>query len=91
MIKHFLPIELKQSIKHKNACNSINVKRWRMECFQDWNEETKNAKLQNLVKVITSYNQNGADVIGLQEIENMNILRATIALLEPYGYAIFIY
>ena len=27
-----------------------------MECFfQDWNEETKNAKLQNLVEVIISY------------------------------------
>lgn len=24
--KAFLPIELKQSMKHKNACNSINVK-----------------------------------------------------------------
>ena len=88
--KAFLPIELKQSMKHKNACNSINVKRWRMECFfQDWNEETKNAKLKNLVKVITSYNQNGADVIGLQEIENMNILEQLFKLLEPYGYIDF--
>ena len=51
--KAFLPIEMKQSKKHKNSCNSISVQRWRMECFfQDWNEETKNAKLRNLVKVI---------------------------------------
>ena len=48
--KAFLPIELKQSKKHKNSCNSITVNRWRMECFfQDWNEETKNAKLQKAV------------------------------------------
>ena len=88
--KAFLPIELKQSTKHKNSCNSINVKRWRMECFfQDWNEETKNAKLQNLVKVIISYNENGADIIGLQEIENMNILEQLFKLLEPYGYIDF--
>ena len=88
--KAFLPIELKQSIEHKNSCNSINVKRWRMECFfQDWDEDTKNAKLKNLVKVITSYNENGADVVGLQEIENMNILEQLFKLLEPYGYVDF--
>ena len=29
--KAFLPIEMKQSKKHKNSCNSITVKRWRME------------------------------------------------------------
>jgi hypothetical protein len=54
--KAFLPIELKQSENHKNECNNINVKRWRMECFfQDWNKETKDAKLNNLVEVIISY------------------------------------
>ena len=61
-----------------------------MECFfQDWNEETKNAKLKNLVEVIISYDKNGADVIGLQEIENMNILEQLFNLLEPYGYIDF--
>jgi hypothetical protein len=70
--KAFLPIEMKQSKEHKNSCNSITVNRWRMECFfQDWDEETKNAKLNNLLEVIVSYDTNGADVIGLQEIENM--------------------
>ena len=85
--KAFLPIEMKQSENHKNSCNSITVRRWRMECFfQDWNEETKNAKLRNLVEVIISYDKNGADVIGLQEIENMNILGQLFNLLKPYGY-----
>ena len=88
--KAFLPIEMKQSKKHKNSCNSITVNRWRMECFfQDWNEETKNAKLRNLVEVIISYDKNGADVIGLQEIENMNILEQLFNLLQPYGYVDF--
>jgi hypothetical protein len=73
--KAFLPIELKQSLLHKNECNNITVKRWRMECFfQDWNEETKNAKLNNLAEVIVSYGNNGADVVGMQEVENINIL-----------------
>ena len=88
--KAFLPIELKQSKEHKNSCNSITVKRWRMECFfQDWDEVTKNAKLNNLLEVIVSYDSNGADVIGLQEIENMNILEQLYNLLEPYGYKDF--
>jgi len=88
--KAFLPIEQKQSQEHKNSCNNISVKRWRMECFfQDWDEETKNAKLNNLLEVIVSYSDNGADVIGLQEIENMNILEQLYNLLEPYGYKDF--
>ena len=88
--KAFLPIEMKQSNEHKNSCNSITVNRWRMECFfQDWDEETKNAKLNNLLQVIVSYDNNGADVIGLQEIENMNILKQLFNLLEPYGYKDF--
>ena len=88
--KAFLPIELKQSKEHKDSCNSITVKRWRMECFfQDWDEETKNAKLNNLLEVIVSYDSNGADVIGLQEIENMNILEQLYKLLEPFGYKDF--
>ena len=88
--KAFLPIEMKQSIEHKNSCNSITVNRWRMECFfQDWDEETKNAKLNNLLEVIVSYDSNGADVIGLQEIENINILEQLFNLLEPYGYKDF--
>jgi endonuclease/exonuclease/phosphatase family metal-dependent hydrolase len=88
--KAFLPIEQKQSKEHKNSCNSITVKRWRMECFfQDWDEETKNAKLNNLLEVIVSYDSNGADVIGLQEIENMNILEQLYNLLEPFGYKDF--
>jgi len=88
--KAFLPSEMKQSENHKNSCNSITVKRWRMECFfQDWDEETKNAKLRNLAKVIISYDKNGADVVGLQEIENMNILEQLFNLLQPYGYEDF--
>ena len=55
--KAFLPIEQKQSQEHKNSCNNISVKRWRMECFfQDWDEETKNAKLKNLANEIIKYN-----------------------------------
>ena len=88
--KAFLPIELKQSKLHKNECNNISVKRWSKECFfQDWNEETKNAKLNNIAKIIISYGNNGTDVVGLQEIENINILGQLFELLKPYGYIDF--
>ena len=54
--------------------------------YLDWNQETKNAKLTNLAKNIISYNQDGADVIALQEIENTHILNELFLLLKPYGY-----
>ncbi len=89
--KAFLPIENKESFEHINSCHNINVKAWRMEClYLDWNEDTKNAKLANLVKNIISYDNTGADIIALQEIENENILEQLFSLLKPYGYIDFV-
>lgn len=88
--KAFLSLDKKESFEHKNACNDISVKSWRMEClYQDWNKDTKDAKLNNLVEIILSYDGHGADVLGLQEIENMNILEQLFNLLEPHGYTDF--
>ena len=89
--KAFLPLESKKSSEHINSCHNINVKSWRMEClYLDWNEETKEAKLANLVQNIISYNEKGADIIALQEIENKNILEQLFNLLKPYGYIDFV-
>ena len=85
--KAYLPIELKQSKPHINSCNKIPVKTWKNEClFLDWDEETKDRKLQNIVKEIISYNETGPDILALQEIENNNILAELFKLLLPYGY-----
>ena len=85
--KAYLPIELKQSKSHINSCNKIPVKTWKNEClFLDWDEETKDRKLQNIVKEIISYNETGPDILALQEIENNNILAELFNLLLPYGY-----
>ena len=54
--------------------------------YLDWNEETKNAKLKNIANSVTSYGQNGPDIIALQEVENNNILNQLLDLLRPYGY-----
>ena len=85
--KAYLPIEAKTSKKHIKSCNNIKVKSWKNEClFLDWDIETKNAKLKNLASNIISYDRTGADIIALQEVENLNILNQLFDLLEPYGY-----
>ena len=86
--KAYLPLKLKQNEEHQRSCSNINVKAWRNECFfLDWNEETKDAKLNILLNNIITYNDGGADVIALQEIENKNILKQLFDLLKPYGYS----
>ena len=88
--KAFLPIEQKQSKKHKESCSKIRVNSWKNEClYLDWNIETKDAKLKNLVDYILLF-ENGADIIALQEVENNNILNQLYKLLEPYGYIDFV-
>ena len=85
--KAYLPIEAKTSKKHKKSCNNIKVKSWKNEClFLDWDIETKNVKLKNLAFNIISYDRTGADIIALQEVENLNILNQLFDLLKPYGY-----
>ena len=88
--KAYLPIELKQSKKHINSCNTISVRSWKDECLNlDWDETTKNTKLNNLATEILRYDNFGPDILALQEVENSNILSQLFKLLEPYGYKYF--
>ena len=85
--KAYLPIELKQTNKHINSCNRIRVNSWKNEClYLDWDSETKDAKLKNLARDILLYDETGPDILALQEVENINILKQLYRLLEPYGY-----
>ncbi len=85
--KAYLPIELKQTNKHINSCNRIRVNSWKNEClYLDWDSETKDAKLKNLARDILLYDKTGPDILALQEVENINILKQLYRLLEPYGY-----
>ena len=85
--KAFLPLSEKNTNTHIKQCNKIKVTKWRNEClYLDWNKEIKNAKLANIAKNILSYKENGADVIALQEVENIQILNELFLLLKPYGY-----
>ena len=85
--KAYLPIELKQTNKHINSCNRVPVNSWKNEClYLDWDSETKDAKLKNLARDILLYDETGPDILALQEVENINILKQLFKLLEPYGY-----
>jgi len=86
--KAFLPLSKKQLNKHKQSCKRIRVQVWKDEClYLDWNETVKDAKLNNILNLIITYEDSGPDVIVFQEIENNNVLEQLFNLLEPYGYS----
>ena len=85
--KAYLPIELKKSKKHIDSCMKIRVNSWKNECLNlDWDKDTKNAKLNNIARDIVAYDEDGPDILALQEVENENILRQLFNLIEPFGY-----
>ena len=87
--KAYLPLQSKQNQRHIDACNEISVPRWRDEClYLDWNEETLQHKLTALANTIRQVNAGqGADIIALQEVENVNVLeRLRTEFLGDLGY-----
>ena len=83
----YLPVSMKTSKTHINNCNKLRYQRWRDDCLQmDWNDGVINYKLNATAEVILSFNDHGPDIIGFQEIENLNILKRLFDLLEPHGY-----
>ncbi len=90
-----LPLEVKKKMPEAfRYCRSIQNPYWREECYTlDWNEETLNAKIRNISRVILDFdNGRGPDILVLQEVENMNVLKmlnergnlgySTLVLLE---------
>lgn len=82
----YLPLAYKKrSSKVKNYCRSLNSYYYRKLCFElDWSDKTLDQKLQNLARVIKSSNRGFTpDILMLQEVENINVLR----MLNKYlGY-----
>lgn len=74
--KAYLPIAAKQNEAHVAACNEIEVESWRDECLNlDWSDAAIEHKLGVLAETIQQVgNGRGADIIALQEIENLAIL-----------------
>lgn len=86
----FLPLSLKQSDEHRQACNKIEVQHWRDQCLVwDWNEEILERKLSVVAAAILQVgNGRGPDILALQEIENRDTLeRLRTQHLAAAGYA----
>lgn len=87
--KAYLPIAAKRSPEHMAACNTIEVASWREECLNlDWSMAAVDHKLGVLAATIRQFDDGrGADIIALQEVENLAILeRLRLEYLADLGY-----
>ena len=80
----YIPLNQKGNALHIKNCNSIQVKKWRDDClYLDWNNVAVNQKIRNIVKIISSQN---SDIISLQEVENLEILKLIQSGLDEKKY-----
>lgn len=82
----WLPLAVKQNSAEVQAyCASLRSSHYRRACFDlDWSMQTFKAKVKNLSKAILSYNNGkGADIVVLQEVENINALKQLVKLGMP--------
>ncbi len=87
--KAYLPLSAKQTAAHRNACNEIEVDRWRDECLNlDWNDDILDYKMTVVAETILQVNDGrGADIIALQEVENLAVLeQLRTGYLASAGY-----
>jgi exonuclease III len=73
----YLPQSVKRASKEAMAfCQAQNVPMYREECFNlNWDENTLSKKIQNMSKVIRSFNNGaGPDILVVEEVENLNVL-----------------
>lgn len=74
--RDYLPLELKQTEEHRNACAELRFESWQDRCLNiDWNEDVVARKLAVIAATIRQVNDGrGPDVLALQEVENLSIL-----------------
>ncbi len=85
----FLPLTLKQSAEHKQACARIEQTQWRDQCLNwDWSEEILKKKLSVVAQTILQVGDgSGPDVLAMQEVENVGVLeRLRTEYLSAGGY-----
>jgi endonuclease/exonuclease/phosphatase family metal-dependent hydrolase len=86
----FLPLTLKQTEEHRQACAQIEVEYWRDQCLHwDWSEQILDRKMTVVAAAILQVgNGRGPDVLALQEVENLGVLeRLRTEHLASAGYA----
>jgi endonuclease/exonuclease/phosphatase family metal-dependent hydrolase len=87
----YLPLSLKNTIPgFKEICQKLGNQTYVKECLTlDWNEAIVTKKIQNLAKVIKSFDATGKgpDILIVEEIENKNILNKLVTKgLSGMGY-----
>lgn len=85
----YLPKSAKQTAAHREACNRIDVERWRDQClYWDWNEDVLRYKLGVIADAILQVEGGrGPDIVALQEVENLAVLeRLRTEYLHAAGY-----
>lgn len=85
----FLALADKQNDEHKAHCEPIERDYWRLQCLEwDWSDEIIDRKLAAIAGAILQVNGGrGADIIALQEVENVGILeRLRTEHLADAGY-----
>lgn len=72
----YLPLAMKQTREHRQACAEVPVERWRRQCLDwDWSEEIVERKLSAVAEAILQVDDGrGPDILALQEVENIDIL-----------------
>lgn len=82
--------EKKQIPGHAEICQKMGSSFYVKECLNlDWNEARFMKKVENISRVIRSYDNTGAgpDILILQEVENLNVLNQLAAKgLRNLGY-----
>lgn len=81
----YLPLELKEGI-YANETRAFCGNKG--DCAnKDWTDAVYKKKLQNIAKSILSYNNGkGADVVMMQEVENIQVLNDLIKTMPNSGY-----
>jgi endonuclease/exonuclease/phosphatase family metal-dependent hydrolase len=78
----FLPLSIKKILPdHRSNCLSMTSDFYRNECLKlDWTDEKLQKKIQNVSKVVKSFDEigQGPDILILQEIENAEVLKKLI-------------
>lgn len=85
----YLALADKQNDAHRAVCATIEVPHWRAQCLDwDWSDAIIERKLQVIADAIMQVgNGRGADIIALQEVENVRILeRLRNEYLAGAGY-----
>ncbi len=73
----YLPLAKKKTSQHKAKCAGLSRQWWRQQCLEtDWNENKIERKINRIADVVLQVkNGRGPDVLVLQEVENLNILK----------------